>query len=223
MQRSSSACRQPCTPSTSSPFEPRVHQRFAAPRQRHRTAPLRPAANSLSSSDDDSAGADLGWSENFVQHYVKGRALGAGSFGTVYLGIDLRTGHEVAVKVLPKIRGKLTKERTLAKIHKEASILSRLQESPNVIQLLGLYEHESEVLVVTELCKGGDLQKLFEVRQAAARARVLPAAGGAGPRHLQGQGPRAGGRGSGSIQPPAPGAGWQSWCSSSAGPWRGAS
>jgi hypothetical protein len=171
------ACRQPCAPSTSAAPSELLHRRFAAPRRWARSAPFRPAASALSSSDDDSAGPDLGWSSNFVQHYVKGRALGAGSFGTVYLGIDLRTGHEVAVKVLPKIRGKLTKERTLAKIHKEASILSRLQDCSNVVQLLGLYEHEHEVLVVTELCKGGDLQKLFEVRAGpAARTHAGPPA-----------------------------------------------
>ncbi len=169
MQRASLQCREPCLPSTSyssqpaSYYTPRaqlLHRRFSGYVIRKRTSTV--VLDSLSS-EDEPVGEDLGWSSRFSEHYVRGRLLGAGSFGTVYLGIDLRTGHEVAVKVLPKIRGKLTKERTLAKIHKEVSILSRLQECPNVIQLLGLYEHESEVLVVTEVCKGGDLQRLFEV------------------------------------------------------------
>ena len=160
-------CREHCAPSTSygpcpASFRAQLWQgrRAATPLPRRSARAI--VVASLSS-QDESVGDDLGWSTNFAQHFVRGRVLGAGSFGTVYLGIDLRTGHEVAVKVLPKIRGKLTKERTLAKIHKEASILSRLQDCSNVVQLLGLYEQESEVLVVTEVCKGGDLQRLFEV------------------------------------------------------------
>lgn len=64
---------------------------------------------------------------------------------------------------MPKQRGKLTKERTLQKLVKEVSIMQRLQESPNVIRLVGCYETDVEAMIVCELCSGGDLQKLSEV------------------------------------------------------------
>jgi hypothetical protein len=64
---------------------------------------------------------------DFAQHYVKGKVIGSGSFGVVHLGIDLHTGQEVAVKVMPKQRGKLTRERTLQKLVKEVGILASLQ------------------------------------------------------------------------------------------------
>eukprot|EP00775_Hariotina_reticulata_P009959 gene9959-10114_t len=63
--------------------------------------------------------SDLGWPTTFSQHYVKGKLIGQGSFGSVYLGIDLHNGSEVAIKVMPKQRGKLTRERTLQKLMKE--------------------------------------------------------------------------------------------------------
>lgn len=36
--------------------------------------------------------SDLGWrDDDFNAHYVKGKLLGSGSFGQVYLGVDLAT------------------------------------------------------------------------------------------------------------------------------------
>jgi calcium-dependent protein kinase len=94
--------------------------------------------------------------------------LGQGSFGTVYLGIDLRNGQEVAIKVMPKVRGKLTLQRTCEKLLKEASIMAALQDCPGAVRLLGCYESEDEVMVVTELCSGGDLQRLSDEAGALA-------------------------------------------------------
>jgi hypothetical protein len=67
---------------------------------------------------------------------------------------------------MPKQRGKLTKERTLQKLVKEVGILQRIQECPNVVRLLGCYEDTDHVMLVTELCEGGDLQKLSDVSEA---------------------------------------------------------
>ena len=64
---------------------------------------------------------------------------------------------------MPKQRGKLTKERTLQKLVKEVDIMTRMQDCANVVRLLGLYETGGEVMLVTELCVGGDLQKLSDV------------------------------------------------------------
>jgi serine/threonine protein kinase len=85
-------------------------------------------------------GVDLGWDTTFAQNFVKGKLIGQGSFGNVFLGIDLHSGQEVAIKVMPKQRGKLTKERTLQKLVKEVNIMARLQECTNVVRLIGCYE-----------------------------------------------------------------------------------
>jgi hypothetical protein len=37
------------------------------------------------------------------------------------------------------------------------------QDCPNTVRLLGCFESEEEVQLVTELCTGGDLQKLSDV------------------------------------------------------------
>jgi len=80
----------------------------------------------------------------------------------VYMGVDLHTGKEVAIKVMPKIRGKLTKEKTLEKLAREVDILERLQGISGVVSLEDVFEDAQNVLLVTELCSGGDLQKFAE-------------------------------------------------------------
>eukprot|EP00878_Enallax_costatus_P020810 GHUV01022010.1.p1 GENE.GHUV01022010.1~~GHUV01022010.1.p1 ORF type:complete len:166 (+),score=48.08 GHUV01022010.1:557-1054(+) len=63
---------------------------------------------------------------------------------------------------MPKQRGKLTKERTLQKLVKEVGILQTMQSCRNTVRLLGCFESSDEVMVVTQLCSGGDLQKLSD-------------------------------------------------------------
>jgi hypothetical protein len=42
-------------------------------------------------------------------------------------------------------------------------ILQKMQACRNVVRLLGCFEAANEVMVVTDLCSGGDLQKLSDV------------------------------------------------------------
>lgn len=72
-------------------------------------------------------------------------------------------GKEVAIKVLPKVRGKLSREKTLEKLAREVDILERLQGCGGVIHLEDVFEDADNVSIVTELCAGGDLQQYAEV------------------------------------------------------------
>jgi hypothetical protein len=81
---------------------------------------------------------------------------------------------------MPKQRGKLSKARTLEKLIKEVGILQRVQDCPNVVRLLGTYEGKDEVMVVTELCEGGDLQKLSDVSVGRRAGRQTAACLGTG-------------------------------------------
>mmetsp|Transcript_37652 Transcript_37652/g.111374 ORF Transcript_37652/g.111374 Transcript_37652/m.111374 type:complete len:372 (-) Transcript_37652:2622-3737(-) len=124
------------------------------------TAPVQAAPTTLGAALNPAS--ELGWRTDFSDVYLRGKMIGAGSFGQVHLGIDQESGLEVAIKTLPKVRGKLSRERTLDKISRETEMLERLQSCPGVIRLLECFEDSASVQIVTELCPGGDLQKFVE-------------------------------------------------------------
>ena len=88
----------------------------------------------------------------------------AGAYGVVNLCVDRRTGREYACKVLPKVRGRLTPAKTAKKIWQEVELLSRVQSCGNVARLQSVFEDDERVYIVLELCQGGDLEQLLEVR-----------------------------------------------------------
>jgi hypothetical protein len=45
----------------------------------------------------------------------------------------------------------------------QVGILQKMQPCRNVVRLRGCFESNEEVMVVTDMCKGGDLQKLSDV------------------------------------------------------------
>jgi len=86
--------------------------------------------------------------------YRIGRLLGKGAFGKVSLGMHKLTGKLVAVKSLKKQY--LEDEASKKKVMQEISILKRLRH-PNVIRLYESFESAKYIVIVTELCTGGDL------------------------------------------------------------------
>eukprot|EP00798_Chlamydomonas_sp_ICE-L_P000379 gene379-1772_t len=110
-------------------------------------------------SSPPSEGVDLGWSTNLEQHYRINRPLGQGSFGVVHEGTKLSSGMPVAIKVMPKIRGKSSVETSLSKLLREVSMLEQLQACCNTVRLDGLFEDDQNVQIVMEVCRGGDLQE----------------------------------------------------------------
>eukprot|EP00798_Chlamydomonas_sp_ICE-L_P009559 gene9559-12144_t len=107
-------------------------------------------------------GGELGWSTAFHDHYSVVRLLGRGSFGVVHEGIDLESGYEVAIKIMPKSRKTLSRDQALQRLTREVDILDKLQRCRNVVRLLGRFEDAEHVQMVMELCRGGDLQKYVE-------------------------------------------------------------
>jgi serine/threonine protein kinase len=49
----------------------------------------------------------------------------------------------------------------------QVDVLERLQACPGVIALEDVFEDTENVMIVTELCSGGDLQAFSEVRGAS--------------------------------------------------------
>lgn len=94
----------------------------------------------------------------------------------VHRAVCKDTGEFFAVKTLPKSRPTWTggmdggmREATtssyLLKIQAEVNFLARLKDVEEVVQLIKVYEDDSEVHLVMDLCQGGSLYEKMEERE----------------------------------------------------------
>jgi calcium-dependent protein kinase len=88
-------------------------------------------------------------------HYLIGKKLGQGQFGTTYLCTQKSTGAQYACKSIPK-RKLLCKE-DFEDVWREIQIMHHLSEHPHVVRIEGTYEDSVFVHLVMELCAGGEL------------------------------------------------------------------
>ena len=132
-------------------------------------------------SDTDASGALGG--RTLSREYELGEELGAGGFSTVRLGTHRLTGQQVAVKTLRKLTSSRMEAHLdasdLAMIRNEVMIVSFLSEfvrHPNVVRLVDVFEEDTDVHLVQELCKGGELFYRIELKlqQVHERARARP-------------------------------------------------
>lgn len=88
--------------------------------------------------------------KQFFRRYQVHEQIGSGSYGTVWRCTDKDTGDEVACKQINKKQG-------MGSIIDELDCLTRAQGCEFVLRLVGVYESELYVYLVTEQCNGGDL------------------------------------------------------------------
>ncbi|XP_042438659.1 SNF1-related protein kinase catalytic subunit alpha KIN10-like isoform X1 [Zingiber officinale] len=89
-----------------------------------------------------------------LQNYKLGKTLGIGSFGKVKIAEHLLTGHKVAIKILN--RRKIKNMEMEEKVRREIKIL-RLFMHPHIIRLYEVIETLSDIYVVMEYVKSGEL------------------------------------------------------------------
>ncbi|KAK0544158.1 ATP binding [Tilletia horrida] len=92
--------------------------------------------------------------------WIKGALIGAGSFGSVYLGMDQRTGLYMAVKMVELPTGKSNDEQRktsmLEALEREIALLKTL-EHPNIVQYLDSYADDSHLNIFLEYVPGGSV------------------------------------------------------------------
>ncbi|KAF1838345.1 Pkinase-domain-containing protein [Decorospora gaudefroyi] len=103
--------------------------------------------------------AELGANESVDPNtlYTKQECIGGGSFGKVYKGLDRRTGHTVAIKVIDVENA----EDEVDDIMGEIMILSGMN-SPYVTKYYGSYLAGSDLWIVMEFCSGGSCADLMK-------------------------------------------------------------
>ncbi|VFQ58493.1 unnamed protein product [Cuscuta campestris] len=103
---------------------------------------------------DGSSAQACGNVDSFLRNYKLGKTLGIGSFGKVKIAEHALTGHKVAVKILN--RKKIKNMEMEEKVRREIKIL-RLFMHPHIIRLYEVIETASDIYVVMEYVKSGEL------------------------------------------------------------------
>ncbi|EPS65955.1 hypothetical protein M569_08822, partial [Genlisea aurea] len=102
----------------------------------------------------DASGQDGNSVNSFLRNYKLGKTLGIGSFGKVKIAEHALTGHKVAIKILN--RKKIKNMDMEEKVRREIKIL-RLFMHPHIIRLYEVVETHSDIYVVMEYVKSGEL------------------------------------------------------------------
>ncbi|KAJ2939647.1 hypothetical protein O0L34_g14366 [Tuta absoluta] len=107
------------------------------------------------------------------------RKLGQGTYGKVQLGINKKTGQEVAIKTIKKC--KIESEADLVRIRREVQIMSSVRH-PNIVHIYEVFENSEKMILVMEYCSGGELydylsqKKVMEEEEARRLFRQIATA-----------------------------------------------
>lgn len=148
---------------------------FASPNNRYSRIELM----SVDSEDDDDEAAD-----DFLAHYgndssevangdfspgkkwVQGARIGAGSFGTVVLGMDPLTGELMAVKQVPIPHGNSKQNEVqrsmIEALHREMLLLKELNHE-NIVRYYGLSSQGNFLNIFLEYIPGGSVQLMLQL------------------------------------------------------------
>ena len=87
---------------------------------------------------------------NISREYTFGKTLGKGTFGQVRLAMHKPTKQVRSIKILKK------SEVDVTSLVNEITILSKLSH-PSIMQIYEIYEDNTNVYIISEYCKGGEL------------------------------------------------------------------
>eukprot|EP00891_Asterochloris_glomerata_P002541 jgi/Astpho2/2541/Aster-04254 len=120
------------------------------------------------------SGLDFGYSRELNNLYTIRELLGTGGNAVVRKVTEKQTGTELACKSLLK-ELKDAKSSTVKKaqhpfaLRQEVTVLKRLSGSLNVARLQGVFEDDTHVHLVMELCRGGELIHAIGARHYSER------------------------------------------------------
>ncbi|XVF61014.1 hypothetical protein PTKIN_Ptkin08bG0094000 [Pterospermum kingtungense] len=91
----------------------------------------------------------------------KGRLLGRGTFGHVYLGFNSESGQMCAIKEVRVVSDDQTSKESLKQLNQEINLLSQLSH-PNIVRYYGSELGEETLSVYLEYVSGGSIHKLLQ-------------------------------------------------------------
>ncbi|KAL6974929.1 Mitogen-activated protein kinase kinase kinase 3 [Sarracenia purpurea var. burkii] len=96
-----------------------------------------------------------------LSKWKRGRLLGRGTFGHVYLGFNSESGQMCAIKEVRVVADDRTSKESLKQLNQEITLLSQLSH-PNIVQYYGSELGDEKISVYLEYVSGGSIHKLLQ-------------------------------------------------------------
>lgn len=102
-------------------------------------------------------------SEEGPKNWIQGARIGAGSFGTVYLGMNALTGELMAVKQIPLPNANTSQdvEKSMIEQQREMTLLKQLNHE-NIVRYYGSSTDETSLNIFLEYVPGGSVQSMLK-------------------------------------------------------------
>ncbi|XP_071411667.1 serine/threonine-protein kinase PLK4 isoform X1 [Pithys albifrons albifrons] len=100
--------------------------------------------------------------EGSVQDFKVGNLLGKGSFAGVYKAVSLKTGLEVAIKMIDKKA--MHKVGMVQRVQNEVKIHCQLKH-PSILELYNYFEDSNYVYLILEMCHNGEMSRYIKNRK----------------------------------------------------------
>ncbi|XP_022950242.1 mitogen-activated protein kinase kinase kinase 3-like [Cucurbita moschata] len=124
--------------------------------------PLPPSSPTSPSSLTSTRAINIGENNVATQpKWKKGRLLGRGTFGHVYLGFNSVSGQMCAIKEVRVISDDSTSKECLKQLNQEITVLSQLSH-PNIVRYYGSEMGDESLSVYLEYVSGGSIHKLLQ-------------------------------------------------------------
>ncbi|KAK9398879.1 serine/threonine-protein kinase PLK4 [Crotalus adamanteus] len=97
-----------------------------------------------------------------IEDYKVGNLLGKGSFAGVYRAVSLKTGLEVAIKMIDKKA--MHKAGMVQRVQNEVKIHCQLKH-PSILELYNYFEDSNYVYLILEMCHNGEMSRYLKNRK----------------------------------------------------------
>ncbi|KAL2547547.1 Mitogen-activated protein kinase kinase kinase YODA [Forsythia ovata] len=94
-------------------------------------------------------------------HWKKGRLLGTGAFGHVYLGFNIESGEMCAMKEVTLFADDAKSRESAQQLRQEVALLSRLRH-PNIVLYYGSEMVDDKLYIYLEYVSGGSIYKILK-------------------------------------------------------------
>lgn len=98
-------------------------------------------------------------SANITIKWQQGRYIGSGTYGTVYLAVNLENGSLMAVKEI-RFQDSASAGQLINQVQDEMRVMSMLHH-PNIVEYIGIEVHRDKVYIFEEYCQAGSLASLL--------------------------------------------------------------